>query len=1155
MNSATDSRQHGQQQPTLEQLDAWCEQALSSPTAEVREEAERRLRYFFPTFAESLAEISGSLGFSSGQERVLTVFPSIKGPADAANLMLWFLHQSSKVFSITYIVRRLRALILHHLNVIPNDQKTDLRNGLFSAIQEKFAEMPAFLIDDATRTLALVIMFTWFDLSDSKDVIDTVLESGKTSAKHQILALRMLRAFVEEFNKELPPKYISKQRRVVVTFRDKQLKSIFEHSLTAMRDAIAKLSASENTVETRMVLSSALLLQRDCLAFDFIGLAPDDASDDAVAIQIPSSWKDLIQVDDFLDPYFDGYKHCEPPISGQFVEVLVMIASLRRSFYMETVRIAFVKRMSAGIVEILTNAIGLDDVENYHHLCRLLARFRCIHTLVEIEESPVYRELLSAAASFTMTGLTLWEWSANSIAPLLTFWAKVAATHDSQENDNTKIAGDLIAQTLPQVIKGYLHAMILATSRVVSGESVADDPLDNVDVLVENMTLVANIARTSYETCAPVVTDLLRGMAGKYQSLLNSGQANEELIAATESQLTWAVYAVALCIGGRQPYKSMPEDDRTDAELFATGLELDRLVQQRIQSSIAAPVCEALELAFIQMYYCFRSSYIGEQGYKVTAVFSKLSQYVGLNDTTSVLELILQKVLFNFKTWQSQSPVIQRSLQLFHDMSVGYVSVRQVAKLDTIKFLLANHSNGQFRFLSSIDDFKQRSQYYSALARILFAGDVTAAQFAEFTRPWSRMIEELLAMPDAQFAQDSVRPGLIRLLRDLRGFLTAISSKTAYTMFFNWLCPTRIQLIHRSIQRTANTQTQIAALKFMSELVYNRTQRLNFDVSSPNGILIFREASKAMWEYGSQILKGTQAPVRDIYKDRYKGVSVCFDTLMRLISGKYVAIGVMPLYGDMALDNAYSIVLELLKQFPVSDVIAYPKLGKSTLAMLEVLLAKKNIGLVNLDSAAYEQIMRLCVQAFDHAIVSVSSAACGVIDGVFTAAIEGAAAGTGDHDSTPSSASIANLAKLVHGRVDINQFLLKAILNIVLFEDRSNDWSFSRPLFCLIVLQSDFALQYTSQIVQYQAAERRNDLIKALKELLSSTDFTLTESNRDAFTQALTHYRREVTAKNLILMVPTDQTLGAPVQILSDTSGSADADGRGHGSAEQAMAE
>ena len=41
-------------------------------------------------------------------------------------------------------------------------------------------------------------------------------------------------------------------------------------------------------------------------------------------------------------------------------------------------------------------------------------------------------------------------------------------------------------------------------------------------------------------------------------------------------------------------------------------------------------------------------------------------------------------------------------------------------------------------------------------------------------------------------------------------------------------------------------------LKLFSELVTNRSQRLQFDVSSPNGILLFREASKVIVAYGKE---------------------------------------------------------------------------------------------------------------------------------------------------------------------------------------------------------------------------------------------------------------------------------------------------------------
>lgn len=39
-------------------------------------------------------------------------------------------------------------------------------------------------------------------------------------------------------------------------------------------------------------------------------------------------------------------------------------------------------------------------------------------------------------------------------------------------------------------------------------------------------------------------------------------------------------------------------------------------------------------------------------------------------------------------------------------------------------------------------------------------------------------------------------------------------------------------------------QVTTALLKFMAEFVLNKTQRLTFDSSSPNGILLFREVSK-----------------------------------------------------------------------------------------------------------------------------------------------------------------------------------------------------------------------------------------------------------------------------------------------------------------------
>lgn len=58
-------------------------------------------------------------------------------------------------------------------------------------------------------------------------------------------------------------------------------------------------------------------------------------------------------------------------------------------------------------------------------------------------------------------------------------------------------------------------------------------------------------------------------------------------------------------------------------------------------------------------------------------------------------------------------------------------------------------------------------------------------------------------------------------------------------------------------------------LKLMAELVQNRSQRLQFDVSSPNGILLFRETSRMVVNYGSRILTLGEIPKDQVYQLKY----------------------------------------------------------------------------------------------------------------------------------------------------------------------------------------------------------------------------------------------------------------------------------------------
>lgn len=109
-------------------------------------------------------------------------------------------------------------------------------------------------------------------------------------------------------------------------------------------------------------------------------------------------------------------------------------------------------------------------------------------------------------------------------------------------------------------------------------------------------------------------------------------------------------------------------------------------------------------------------------------------------------------------------------------------------------------------------------------------------------------------------------------------------------------------------------------LKLFSELVHCRSQRLQGNVSSPMGILLFREASKLICIYGNRILH-LDVPRDQQYPMRLKGISVCFTILKNALGGNYVNFGVFKLYGDDTLDNVLNIAAKMIMSIQQSDLL------------------------------------------------------------------------------------------------------------------------------------------------------------------------------------------------------------------------------------------
>lgn len=108
--------------------------------------------------------------------------------------------------------------------------------------------------------------------------------------------------------------------------------------------------------------------------------------------------------------------------------------------------------------------------------------------------------------------------------------------------------------------------------------------------------------------------------------------------------------------------------------------------------------------------------------------------------------------------------------------------------------------------------------------------------FAEITARSSNCTNSL------QLRQTTPQLAVVGLFRDLRGIAAATSTRRTYSLLFDWMYPGHFAAVLCCLEAFADVPAVTTPLlKFVSEFVFNKAQRLTFDSSSPNGILLFRE--------------------------------------------------------------------------------------------------------------------------------------------------------------------------------------------------------------------------------------------------------------------------------------------------------------------------
>ncbi|KAF9688826.1 hypothetical protein SADUNF_Sadunf01G0028400 [Salix dunnii] len=1018
--------------------------------------------------------------------------------------------------------------------------RLDIRNYLINYLATR-GPLPQFVNASLIQLLCRVTKFGWFDDDRFREVVKEATDFlSQASKEHYEIGLKILNQLVSEMNQPNSGLPSTNHRRVACSFRDQSLFQIFQISLTS-------LSQLKNDVTSRLQ-ELALSLSLKCLSFDFVGTSIDESSEEFGTIQIPSSWRPVLEDPSTLQIFFDYYAITTSPRSKEALECLVRLASVRRSLFTnDAARSKFLAHLMTGTKEILQTGRGLADHDNYHEYCRLLGRFRVNYQLSELVNVEGYSDWIQLVAEFTLKSLQSWQWASSSVYYLLGLWSRLVTSVPYLKGE----APSLLDEFVPKITEGFITSRF---NSVQDGFTDDEDPLDNVELLQDQLDCFPYLCRFQYQSSSFYIINTMEPILQSYTERARLQTADNNELAVIEAKLSWIVHIIAAILKIKQSTGcSVESQEVLDAELSARVLQLINVTDSGLHCQRYGELSkQRLDRAILTFFQHFRKSYVGDQAvHSSKQLYARLSELLGLSDHLLLLNVIVSKIATNLKCYTESEEVIDHTLSLFLELASGYMTGKLLLKLDAIKFIVGNHTvisiliqiREHFPFLEEYRSSRSRTTFYYTIGWLIFMED-SPVKFKSSMEPLLHVFLRLETTPDSMFRTDAVKYALIGLMRDLRGIAMATNSRRTYGLVFDWLYPAHMPLLLKGISHWTDTpEVTTPLLKFMAEFVLNKAQRLTFDSSSPNGILLFREVSKLIVAYGTRIL--SLPNVADIYGYKYKGIWVCLTILSRALAGNYVNFGVFELYGDRALSDALDIALKMTLSIPLADILAFRKGGtyfgihwnyeslltcgcgnslgsnrdfmlnanyfwltRAYFAFVEVLCSSHIVFVLNLDTNTFMHIVGSLESGLKGLDTNISSQCASAVDNLAAYYFNNITIG-----EAPTSPAAINLARHIADCPNLFPEILKTLFEIVLFEDCGNQWSLSRPMLSLTIISEQIFSDLKAQILASQPADQHQRLALCFDKLMADVTRSLDSKNRDKFTQNLTVFRHEFRVK------------------------------------------
>jgi exportin-7 len=778
-----------------------------------------------------------------------------------------------------------------------------------------------FVTTSLIQLVCRLTKFGWFDDDHHRGIVDEATKFLQATVDHCIIGLQILNELVTEMNLPVTGRNITFHRKIAVSFREDALFRIFQVSLTTLKQLQLKNIVATPDQENRLA-DQALNLVIKALSFDFIGTNPDESSEETGSLQVPTSWRSVIQDSQTMQLLFDFYKSNVPPNTSKCLETLMLLASVRRNLFSpDKERGVFLSNLVAGICHILSTQQGLSDHQNYHEFCRLLGRLKSNYQLSELMKVDSFDEWMDLVPDFTVKSFHQWQWSINSIHYLLGLWARLVAAlpyvrMDRPINGSPTNNTTFLDNSVRLVIQAYIQSRLESAQQVAMDDTL-ENPLEDEGSLYEQLEKLPTLCHFNYRNAGEYIISLFDPILNQYAEASANGvdDGMEQGLDALEGQLAWLIYIIGSIIGAQTYATSSTNDgdELVDADLSQRVFRAMQLTEGRLINSGGSKKANLhFELALLYYFGSFRKGYVGEQHGMPSApvpsssgiisspilaqteasmtnkhkAYQRMFDRMGFGDHTVVVNMIVTKIGNNLKFWGNDEIVIDKTLGLFFEIASGYSSGKLLLGLETVQYLIGHHTSDEFPFLSVPANTRHRTTFHSTIARLLFttAFDECSERFERFMEPIEDVLNKLLQAPT--YRDPNVKEAVIGVCRDLRGIVQQTHNRRTYSCIFDMLYPAYFPVFIRAAEELYDSpQTMTAVLKFLQELAYNKAQRVMFDQSSANGILLFRELSSVVVAYGTRI---QPMPVgKNPYINKYKGVSLVLGVLYRAL-GKFL---------------------------------------------------------------------------------------------------------------------------------------------------------------------------------------------------------------------------------------------------------------------------